>query len=88
MLPERVRLQYEASVLHPNSVSPLSTICMLLNFPLFWCYHLASLHKIIKNDRTIWLSSHLKAKKTIVFSIYKCPTVGSPSPEVLLIIIL
>lgn len=38
MLPERVRLQYEASVLHPNSVSSLSNICTVTNFILFIRY--------------------------------------------------
>lgn len=35
MLPQRIRLQYEASVLHKNTVSSLLSVCLITSFPVF-----------------------------------------------------
>lgn len=35
MLPQRIRLQYDASVLHKNSVSSLLSFCLITSFPVF-----------------------------------------------------
>lgn len=35
MLPQRIRLQYEASVLHKNTVSSLLSVCIITSFPVF-----------------------------------------------------
>ncbi len=80
MLPQRVRLQYEASLLHPNSVSSPSSICLLTSFPLcctlpspllpFFSPHFSpspSLSRSLSLSLTIWPVPPWKSKILLLF---------------------
>lgn len=72
MLPQRVRLQHEASLLHPNSVSSPSSICLLTSFPLC-CALPWTLLLFLSLSLDIWPVPPLKKKYSCwVFVVVVC----------------